>query len=459
MRDVRRLPPGALMPTADRATVLSSPATSPAPSDGARDSRGWRSVIGPGALIAVGYVDPGNWATDLAGGARFGYVLLSVVVASSLVAMLVQIMSTRLAIATGSDLAQASAHAFPRARKLLWLVGEIGVVATDLAEVLGSALALQLLFGLPMVLGVILTVADVAVLLLLERRGVALLSRIVAGLLFLMAAGFAYELALSRPEVVPMLRGLVPRLEIVRNPQMLYMAVGIVGATVMPHNLYLHSHLAKVRPFGVRDPAEARAAARRAARDTGWSLGAAMLMNAALVVLAASTFHRVGRTDVGEIADAHRLLAPLLGSRLAPVVFALTLLAAGQCATVTGTMAGQTIMSGFLNLRWPAWKRRLVTRACAVLPAVALLVGLGDTATGRLLIFSQVILSLALPFAAVPLVLLTSDRLRMAALASPRWMRVAAWSSVAVIIAANAVMVTGLSIACRRRRPVGDALS
>jgi manganese transport protein len=429
---------------ANRVTGLATSSAFSSPGAAGRESSGWRSAIGPGALIAVGYVDPGNWATDLAGGSRFGYLLLSVVVASSLVAMLLQTMSTRLAIATGTDLAQASASVFPRARKTLWLVGEIGVIATDLAEVLGSALALQLLFGVPLVLGVLLTVADVGLLLLLERRGVALLSRVVAALLFLMAAGFAYELALSGPQLGPMLQGLVPHLEIVRNPQMLYMAVGIIGATVMPHNLYLHSHLAKVRPFGVADAGEARIAARKAATDTAWSLGAAMLMNAALVILAASTFHRVGRTDVGEIADAHRLLAPLLGSRLAPVVFALTLLAAGQSATVTGTMAGQTIMSGFLHLRWPAWKRRLVTRACAVVPAVGLLVVLGDAATGRLLILSQVVLSLALPFAVVPLVVLTSQRARMGALASPLWMRAAAWASVAVIIAANVAMIGGL---------------
>ena len=428
---------------ANQVTEVLAPRSSLAPVAGVRGARGWRSAIGPGALIAVGYVDPGNWATDLAGGSRFGYLLLSVVVASSLVAMLLQTMSTRLAIATGSDLAQASGSAFPRARRMLWAVGEIGVIATDLAEVLGSALALQLLFGVPMVLGVVLTAADVGLLLLLERRGVALLSRIVAGLLVLMAAGFAYELALSGPELGPMLRGLVPHLEIVRNPQMLYMAVGIVGATVMPHNLYLHSHLAKVRPFGVTDAAEARTAARRAATDTAWSLGAAMLMNAALVILAAATFHRAGRVDVGEISDAHRLLAPLLGSRLAPIVFALTLLAAGQTATVTGTMAGQTIMSGFLHLRGPAWKRRLVTRACAVVPAVALLVALGDAATGRLLILSQVVLSVALPFAVVPLLLLTSDRGRMGTLASPAWMRAAAWASVAVIIVANVAMLEG----------------
>ncbi len=425
--------------------VLARPGSLPTlASASASDRRGWRNAIGPGALIAVGYVDPGNWATDLAGGSRFGYLLLSVVVASSLVAMLLQTMSTRLAIATGTDLAQASGGAFPRVRKVLWVVGEIGVIATDLAEVLGSALALQLLFAVPMVLGVMLTAADVGLLLLLERRGVALLSRLVAGLLLLMAAGFAYELALSGPELGPMLQGLVPHLEIVRNPQMLYMAVGIVGATVMPHNLYLHSHLAKVRPFGAKDAAEARTAARKAATDTRWSLGAAMLMNAALVVLAASTFHRVGRTDVGEIGDAHRLLAPLLGSRLAPVVFALTLLAAGQTATVTGTMAGQTIMSGFLRLRGPAWKRRLVTRACAVVPAVALLVALGDAATGRLLILSQVVLSLALPFAVIPLVLLTSEKARMGALVSPLWMRLAAWTSAVLIIAANAAMFVGV---------------
>ena len=412
------------------------------PIAGAAAAWGRRSIVlaGPGALVAAGYIDPGNWATDLAGGSRFAYSLLSVVVACSLIAMLFQAMCARLGIATGRDLAVLTRELHPRAAGLLWLGAELAVVATDLAEVLGSALALKLLFGLPLLAGVALTVLDVALILGLERGANRVLERLVASLALLVGAGLCYELVLSHFDGRALLSGLVPRARIAQDPQMLFASVGILGATVMPHNLYLHSSLVQAHRGAARSAGDA---ARRVTVDTIVSLAGATLMNAALVVLAAAAFHGRGRSEVASIEDAHRLLAPLLGSTAAPVVFALSLLAAGQSATITGTLAGQVIMSGLLELRWPAWRRRLVTRACAMLPAFAVIARWGESSTGQLLLLSQVVLSLQLPFAIVPLMRLTSDPKLMGGLVNALWMRAAGWASVVLIVAANLALLYG----------------
>jgi manganese transport protein len=398
---------------------------------------------GAGALVAVGYIDPGNWATDIAGGSHFGYELLSVVLGSSVVAILFQAMSARLGIVTGKDLAVLCRESSPRSAWIMWGAAELAIVATDLAEVLGSALALQLLFGLPIGVGIVLTAVDVGILLMLERKGAKWLERAVMSLVVLIGVAFAYELLLAQPALGPLLRGMMPRVQIVRDPQRLFMAIGILGATIMPHNLYLHSSLvttqAPVDPLRSR-----RERIRDATFDTVLSLGFAMLLNGALLVLAAAAFHSTGHGEVADISDAHRLLTPLLGSTLAPVVFALALLAAAQSATVTGTLAGQVVMGGFLELRWPAWKRRLVTRGCAIVPALLLIAFRGDRSVGGLLVTSQVILSIQLPFAMVPLVRLVSSRARMGSFAIGARVRVAAWFCIVVIGAANCVLIWSL---------------
>lgn len=406
---------------------------------------GWRRFLGfagAGGVVAVGYIDPGNWATDLAGGSRFGYALLSVVLASSLVAMLLQTLSARLGIATGLDLAAACREAYPRLALPLWATAEIAVVATDLAEVLGSAIALQLLFGIPLRVGVVATGADV--LLLVggggKRRGGRLIERLLAGLLLVIAAAFGFELSLSRPPALAVLEGYAPSLDIVRDGHMLFVAVAILGATVMPHNLYLHSHLVADR---VPEPTNGarREAVRHATLDAVISLGGAMFLNSALLVLAASVFHAAGRTDVSELQDAHRLLTPMLGTALAGATFAVALLAAGQSATITGTIAGQVIACGFVRLRLRPWQRRLVTRSLAIVPALAVILVAGEHAAGRLLVGSQVVLSLQLPFAIVPLLLLTADRARMGACATPRWMTACGWACAVLVGVANATLL------------------
>jgi manganese transport protein len=397
-------------------------------------------LAGAGGLIAVGYVDPGNWATDIAGGSRFGYALLSVVVASSLMAIFFQTLSARLGIATGQDLAEHCRRAAPRAAWPMWGAAEIAIVATDLAEVLGSALALQLLFKMPLALGVTLTVVDVGVLLLFERRERKWLERAVTSLMVLVALGFAYEFVLSRPALGPMLRGLLPPRGLLHDGPMIFTAVGILGATVMPHNLYLHSNLTRPSSQSV----SRGDLARRAAAETATSLTVAMILNAALLAIAAAAFHARGHEEIADIGEAHRLLAPLLGSSLAPVVFALALLAAGQSATMTGTLAGQVVMTGFLGLRWPSWKRRLVTRACAILPALLLVGVKGDAAVGSILVGTQVILSLQLPLALTPLMRFTSDRARMGTFANGPWVRVVGWMAVGVVVAANVALLGSL---------------
>ena len=403
-----------------------------------RGASGWKrflAFVGPGLLVAVGYMDPGNWATDLAGGSQFGYLLLSVVVLSNVMAMLLQHLALKLGIVTGHDLAQACRARYPRGvNVLLWVFCEVAIVACDLAEVIGSAIALNLLFGLPLVVGVVLTAADVLVILLLQHRGFRYLEAFVGGLIALIAGCFLYEMVASRPEWLGVLGGLVPRREIVANPHALYLALGILGATVMPHNLYLHSSIVQTRAYQ-RDDAGHAEAIRFATLDSNFALGFAVFINAAILILSAAAFHRRGMHDVAEIQDAYHLLSPTLGASLAGVLFAVALLASGQNSTLTGTLAGQIVMEGFLHLRLRPWVRRLITRGLAIVPAAIAAAWGGENATGKLIVFSQVILSVQLSFAVVPLVMFTNDRRLMGRFANAGWMKVAAWT-VAVLIAA-----------------------
>jgi len=399
---------------------------------------------GPGYLISVGYMDPGNWATDLGGGSAYGYMLLSVVVLSGLMAMLLQALSVRLGIATGRDLARASRDAYPQPVAVaLWLFAEIGIIACDLAEVLGTAIAFELLFGLPLLWGVLLTGFDTLVVLALQRFGFRLLEAVVITLILLIILCFVFELILAKPDLPALAAGLVPQSAIFRDSGALFIAVGIIGATVMPHNLYLHSALVQTRRFGL-DQAGKAEAIRFSTIDSTLALSLALLVNAAILVLAAATFHSAGHTEIAEIQDAYRLMAPLLGAPLAAIVFALALLFSGQNSTLTGTLAGQIVMEGFLDMRLAPWLRRLLTRLLAIVPAAAVIVIAGEAATGRLLIASQVVLSLQLPFAMVPLVLFTGDRRKMGSFASPAWLQVAAWLIAGAIILLNAKLLVDL---------------
>jgi manganese transport protein len=397
----------------------------------------WRKMFafaGPGYLVAVGYMDPGNWATDLAGGARFGYTLLSVVMISNLMAILLQALSARLGIAGGRDLAQACRHHYPRPVAIgLWVLAEIAIAATDLAEVIGSAIALNLLFGLPLTIGVLLTSLDVLVLLHLQQHRFRYVEAIVVTLIAGIAGAFALELLLSRPNVVQVLQGLIPTPGIVSNPEMLYIAIGILGATVMPHNLYLHSSIVQTRKYGDTDAARAEAI-RFATLDSTVALSSALFINGAILVVASATFHGTAYEHVADIGDAYKLLAPMLGTSLASTLFALGLLFSGQNATLTGTLAGQIVMEGFLNIRVRPWLRRLTTRLFAIIPALITVILYGERGTGQLLILSQVILSLQLPFAVFPLLRFTSDRKLMGRFASPLWVRLLAWP-VGIVIA------------------------
>jgi len=411
---------------------------------GAGFFRRFLAFAGPGYLVAVGYMDPGNWATDIAGGSAFGYALLSVILLSNLMAIVLQALSARLGVGAGLDLAQACRAHYPRPVNLaLWFLCEIAIIACDLAEVLGTAIALKLLFGLPLTWGVIVTALDVFLILALQRFGFRKLEAFIVALLVVIAGCFAFELFLARPDMRGILTGLVPTTDIVTNPAMLYLAIGILGATVMPHNLYLHSSIVQTRDFA-EDVAGRREAARMATIDGTVALGLAFFINAAILILAAATFHTAGRTDVAEIDEAYRLLAPSLGVGAASIVFAVALLAAGQNSTVTGTLAGQIVMEGFLDLRLPVWMRRMVTRGLAIIPAVIVVGASGDAGATRLLILSQVVLSLQLPFAVVPLVMFTGSRAIMGPLASPAWLRALAWGITAVIIALNVTLLWGM---------------
>lgn len=406
----------------------------------------WRKALafaGPGYLVAVGYMDPGNWATDLAGGARFGYALLSVILISNLMAILLQALALRLGIVTGRDLAQACRDHYSRPVSfVLWVLCEIAIAACDLAEVIGSAIALNLLFGIPLIWGVCLTALDVLIILLLQHRGFRYLEAFILALVLTIGVCFGLELLFARPDLAGVARGLVPTTQIVTNPDMLYIAIGILGATVMPHNLYLHSSIVQTRRIGP-DPASKREAIRFATFDSTVALLFAFCINAAILIMSAATFHWTGHQQVADIGDAHRLLTPLLGTTLASGLFAVALLASGQNSTITGTLAGQIVMEGFLNIRLPAWLRRLITRLIAIIPAVIVTALYGEKGTGALLILSQVILSLQLSFAVVPLVQFTAERAKMGEFATGSALRGMAWLVAAAIIGLNAWLLLG----------------
>jgi manganese transport protein len=400
------------------------------------DGKGWwRKVVafaGPGYLVAVGYMDPGNWATDLAGGSKFGYTLLSVILASNLMAILLQGLASKLGIATGRDLAQACRDHYSKpVGILLWIACEIAIAACDLAEVIGSAIALNLLFHIPIAAGIVITGLDVLIVLYLQNKGFRLLEALVIALIATVGACFLFEIILSKPPLGAVLRGFVPSGQIMSDPSMLYIAVGILGATVMPHNLYLHSSIVQTRQY--EETAVGRKeAVRFAFIDSTIALTFALFINAAILIIAAATFHTSGHTEVAEIQDAFRLLTPLLGGG-ASVVFALALLASGQNSTLTGTLAGQIVMEGFLNIRLRPWLRRLITRGIAIVPAAVVAIMYGETGAAKLLILSQVVLSMQLSFAVFPLVAFTSDKLKMGELVNPTWLKVLAYA-VAFII-------------------------
>ena len=393
------------------------------------------AFAGPGYLVAVGYMDPGNWATDLAGGARYGYTLLSVILISNLMAILLQALAVRLGIGSGRDLAQACRDSYSKPTTIvLWVLCEIAIAACDLAEVIGAAIALNLLFGLPLIWGVCLTALDVLIVLFLQHRGFRYVEALVVVLIVAIAASFAIEIWWAAPNMREVAAGFIPRSEILRDPAMLYIAIGILGATVMPHNLYLHSSIVQTRRY-VDTLASKREAIRFATIDSSVALMSALFINAAILIVSAAVFHGTQYEFVADIGDAYKLLSPLLGTTAAGVLFAVALLCSGQNATLTGTLAGQIVMEGFVNIRLRPWLRRLITRLVAIVPAV-IVVGLyGERGTGALLVLSQVILSLQLSFAVFPLVRFTSDRHKMGELVAPRWMQIVAWT-VAVIIAA-----------------------
>jgi len=395
------------------------------------------SFIGPGVIVAVGYIDPGNWATDIAGGSYAGYTLLCIILLSSMIAMLLQIMSARLGIATGKDLAQLSRETWPHFAWPAWLVTEFTIIATDLAEMLGSAIALKLLFSIPIIIGLVLTIFDVLLILAFDRQGSRLLERVVISFLFIIACGLLYELALAGPIIGDVLRGFMPNSKVVLDPKLLYLSIGIIGATVMPHNLYLHSNLVIRRWAGLNK----QKSAALAKLDTIISLGVTMLLNSALVVLAASVFHYAGRVNVADIIDAHHLLIPLLGTSSAAIVFAIMLLAAGQSATITGTLAGQIIMTGFVSLRMKLWLRRLITRAIALIPALIVIIYVGEQGITSLILSSQVFLSLQLPLAMISLLLLTSNAERMGSLVNTKTVHCLGWASALLIMIANTVLI------------------
>src|SRR6188472_572294 len=400
----------------------------------------WKKLVaflGPGYLVAVGYMDPGNWATSLAGGSKFGYALLSIALLSNIMAIILQALCARLGIATRRDLAQACRDAFPRwVSYPLWGLAELAICATDLAEVIGTAIGLNLLFGIPLELGVILTALDVFLILAMQRLGFRYIEAFIVAMLGVIAACFAVQIAMADPDWGQVIRGFAPTVEIVKNPDMLYLALGILGATVMPHNLYLHSGIVQTRAFGKSLP-EKREAITLATMDSTIALMFALLINASILILAAATFHKTGQTNVAELDQVHSFLAPLLGSAFAPNLFAIALLCCGLNSTVTATLSGQIVMEGFLDIRLPPWLRRLVTRGIAIVPAAIVTVWYGEKGTAQLLILSQVVLSFQLPFAVVPLVIFTADRRKMDELVAPRWVTGLAVLVAAIIITLN----------------------
>lgn len=400
----------------------------------------WRRLlafVGPGYLVSVGYMDPGNWATDLAGGSKFGYTLLSVILLSNLMAILLQSLAARLGIVTDRDLAQACRGTYsPAVNFLLWLACEAAIIACDLAEVIGTAIALKLLFGIPLIGGALIAALDAFLLLILMNRGFRFLEAFVIALLVVIAVCFTVQLAAAAPPVAEMLRGFVPKTEIFTNPEMLYIAIGIIGATVMPHNLYLHSSIVQTRAYERNDEGR-REAIKWATTDSTIALMLALFINAAILVVAAATFHKSGHSDVAEIGQAFELLSPLLGLGIASTLFAVALLASGLNSTVTATLAGQIVMEGFLDLRLPSWARRLLTRGIAIIPVIVVTAIYGERGTADLLVFSQVVLSMQLPFAVIPLVRFVSDRRKMGKFVIPVWVAVIAWIVAGIIVVLN----------------------
>ncbi|GIO04020.1 divalent metal cation transporter MntH [Brevibacillus reuszeri] len=403
----------------------------------------WRKFFafaGPGSLVAVGYVDPGNWATSIAGGARFGYTLLSVILISNLIAMLLQSLAAKLGIVTGRDLAQATRDAVGKKTAItLWILTELAIVATDLAEVIGSAIALNLLFGIPLLLGILITTLDVLLLLLLQKKGFRIIESIIIVLMATIFFVFAFEVIVSKPELSALFGGYVPKMEIVTNPEMLFISLGILGATVMPHNLYLHSSIVQTRQYA-RTKEGRKEAIKFSVLDSNLSLTLAFLINSAILILGAAAFHGTG-LDVSEIEAAYELLSPTVGVGIASTLFAVALLASGQNSTITGTLTGQIVMEGFVRLRVAPWLRRLITRMIAVVPAFIVTWIAGSKGTGELLLWSQVVLSLQLPFAVIPLVLFTSDKKKMGEFANRTWVKVLSWLSTIVILALNVFLV------------------
>jgi manganese transport protein len=400
----------------------------------------WRKLIafsGPGFLVAVGYMDPGNWATDLAGGAKFGYSLLAVIMISNFMAILLQHLCIKLGVATGRDLAQACRDHYPTPVVwFLWILCELAIAACDLAEVVGSAIGLQLLFGIPLVWGCLITASDVMLVLYLQTKGFRYIESIVITLIAVIGSCFAAELIFSQPSMTGILSGFVPGPHIVANQGMLYVSIGILGATVMPHNLYLHSSIVQTRKFE-QTPMGRREAVKFATIDSTFALMFALFINAAILVVSAAVFHWSGHQDVAEIQDAYKLLSPLLGVGVASVLFAIALLASGQNSTLTGTLAGQIVMEGFLNLRIKPWLRRLITRLIAIVPAVLIIGMFGEGKTTDLLVASQVALSMQLGFAVWPLLRFTGERAKMGEFANRLWLRILGWMTAGIIILLN----------------------
>jgi manganese transport protein len=400
----------------------------------------WRKLFafsGPGYLVAVGYMDPGNWATDLAGGAKFGYTLLSVVMISNLMAILLQHLSIKLGIATGRDLAQACRdHYSPAATWFLWILCELAIAACDLAEVVGSAIGLQLLFGIPLVWGCCITSLDVIAVLYLQTKGFRYVEALVVVLIATIGLCFAIDLFFARPDALGVLGGFIPSPQILKNTEMLYISIGILGATVMPHNLYLHSSIVQTRKFET-DPKGKREAIRFATIDSTGALVFALFINAGILILSASAFHWSGHRDVAEIQDAYKLLSPMLGLGVASTLFAVALLASGQNSTLTGTLAGQVVMEGFINLRLRPWLRRLITRLMAITPAIIVIAIFGESKATQLLVASQVVLSMQLGFAVWPLMRFTSEKAKMGEFVNPLWIKILGWGTTGIIIVLN----------------------
>lgn len=400
----------------------------------------WRKLtafLGPGYLVAVGYMDPGNWATSLAGGSKFGYALLTIALMSNLMAILLQALCARLGIASGRDLAQACRDAFPRFVSWpLWLLAEIAICATDLAEVIGTAIGLNLLFGVPLEIGVIITALDVFLILWMQNLGFRWIEAFIVTMLGVITVCFGIQIAMADPDWGAVIRGFAPTTQIITNPDMLYLSLGILGATVMPHNLYLHSGVVQTRRYG-DSLADKREAITLATVDSTIALMFALLINASILILAAATFNKIGKTDVAELEQVHSFLAPLLGSAWAPTLFGIALLCCGLNSTVTATLAGQIVMEGFIDIRLPPWARRLVTRSIAIIPAAIVTIWYGEKGTAQLLILSQVILSLQLPFAIVPLVMFTASRRKMGELVAPLWVTALAILTAMIVIALN----------------------